>query len=644
MSDLPGISGGAVAEALAGLPLVLAPASLLFASLVSLLVPARAAAQRYLVPAGALGAALVLLAASAPLFEGRQVLSVVARTLRVGSFDASIVFALDGVSLPIALAALAATTWLVLGQERGDATEAREQAPRPAAWGLATAGVLVAVLGDALGAWLFGAGFAVAASALASPSVPRARLSWAGAGLVSIASGGLLLFWTLGGAWLGAGWLEGSRYLSDYRPRFAVEGANTALGRPPLPREEGRLTITSLPGTTVYLGVSDETLLARATPLGVTPFVDLPVPAGVHKVALVPGGGAMVGGEGLEVALVDAVQVRPGETTRIGLLGPTLRYAEIDAQLASPALDLGARRLAGFRALELAGLCFGAGLLALALGAPRLARGRQRLGAISLLLVVGALSARVAPWLAHAESAELVLGLALLGAAAWLGLRPLLARDAEALSRAPLGALPVLAGALSGAAAAVTATVCWALLFAATSSASGRRALLGPGSAAVAVALAALVTASLGGGFAMGGLAVLAAIAATAGLHAALVVSSPAGGEGDLRELGPILAVAIVGLGLGHWLGAWSYSGGPTTGARLVVAALTLAPVLALVSRMRDAAGGAEGDEPASERGFVEVLARGAARLADGLDAPWARLAEPSAPPPQASARDEGVR
>mgnify|MGYP000894222737 CR=1 FL=1 len=644
MSELPGIAGGTFAEALAGLPIVLAPASLLFASLVSLLLPARAAAQRYLVPAGALGAALVLLAASAPLSEGRRVLSVVARTLRVGSFDASVVFALDGVSLPLALAALAATSWAVLGAERGDTSESPERAQRPAAWGLATTGVLVATLGDALGTWLFGAGFALAAIVLASPGVPRARLSSAGAGLVAIAGGGLILFWTLGGAWLGTSWLDGGRYLSDYRPRFAVEGANTPLGRPPLPREEGRLTITSLPGTTVYLGVSDETLLARATPLGVTPFVELPVPAGVHKVALVPGAGALVGGEGLEVALVDAVQVRPGETTRIGLLGPTLRYAEIDAQLASNALEIGARRLAGFRALELAALWLGAGLVALALGAPRLARGSRRLGAISLLLLVGTLSARVAPWLAQAESAKLLLGLALLGAASWLGLRPLLARSATALSRAPLGALPVLAGALSGTAAAVTATLVWALLLAATASASSRRALLGPGSAVVAVALAALVTASLSGGFASGGLAVLSAIAATAGLHAALVVSSPTGGERGARELGGIVAVAVVGLGVGYWLGAWSHSGGPTTGARLVVAALAFAPVLALVSRLREAEGGAEADEPASEGGLVDALARGAARVADGLDAPWARIADPSAPRPRATEPVEGDR
>lgn len=631
MSDLPGIAGDALGESLAGMPLVLAPALLLFAALVSLLLPARAAAQRYLVPAGALAAALVLLAEAAPLFAGKRVLSVVARTLRVGSFDATIVFALDAVSLPIALAALASTLWGVLGSARSEGAPSPELEQRPAAWGLATTGVLVAVLGDALGTWLFATGFALGAVVIAAPAMARARAWLSGVGLVAVAAASLFLFWTLGGSWLGGDWPDGGRYLSDYRPRFAVEGANAALGRPPLPREEGRLTITSLPGTTVYLGVSDESLLARATPLGVTPFVDLPVPAGVHKVALVPGGGAMVGGEGLEVALVDAVQVRPEETTRIGLLGPTLRYAEIDAQLASSGLGLGARRVAGVRALELVGLLFGVGLLALALGAPRLARESARLGSILALLSVGALAARLAPWLAPAPSAELLLGLAILAAAAWFGLRAVVARDGDALSRASLASLPVLAAALAGAAAVVVTAVTCALLLAATARAASRRTLLGAGTAAIAVALAASVSASLGGGFAMGGLGVLTAVAAFAAFHGALVASCPREGERDARELASTLAVAAVGVGVGLWLGAWSHTGGPTPGARLVVAALTLAPVLALVSRLRDAESGEPREELTSDGGAIDALARVAARAADLLDAPFARLAEPRA-------------
>jgi hypothetical protein len=642
MSDLPGIAGGALGESLAGLPLVLAPALLLFAALVSLLLPARAAAQRYLVPAGSLAAAVVLLTQAGPLFEGKRVLSVVARTLRVGSFDATIVFALDGISFPIALAALASTIWVVLDGGGSQGAQSSELEQRPAAWGLATAAVLVAVLGDALGTWLLASGFGLAAIVLAAPGVARARAWLAGSGLIAIAAGGLFLFWTLGGSWLGAGWPNGGRYLSDYRPRFAVDGANTALGRPPLPREEGRLTITSLPGTTVYLGVSDESLLARATPLGVTPFVDLPVPAGVHKVALVPGGGAMVGGDGLEVALVDAVQVRPGETTRIGLLGPTLRYAEIDAQLGSS--ELGARRVAGVRALELVGLWFGVGSLALALGAPRLARGSERLGSILRLLSVGALAARFAPWLTLAPSAELLLGLAVLAAAAWFGLRPLVARDGEALTRAPLASLPVLAAALAGAAAVVVATVTCALLLAATASAASRRTLLGAGTAAIAVALAASVSASLGGGLAMGGLGALTAVAAFAAFHGALVATCPRLGERDARALVSMLAVAALGVGVGLWLGAWSHVGGPTPGARLVVAALTLAPVLALVSRLRDAESAESPEEPASDGDAVDALTRVAARATDLLDAPWARLAESHASRTKSSPPIEGAR
>lgn len=75
MTDLPGIAAGAAGEALAAHPLALAPALLLLAGLISLLLPARAAIQSKLLPAGALGAALVLLANAGPVSSGRRVLS-----------------------------------------------------------------------------------------------------------------------------------------------------------------------------------------------------------------------------------------------------------------------------------------------------------------------------------------------------------------------------------------------------------------------------------------------------------------------------------------------------------------------------------------------------------------------------------------
>jgi hypothetical protein len=87
------------------------------------------------------------------------------------------------------------------------------------------------------------------------------------------------------------------------------------------------------------------------------------LPAGLHKIAIAPGGGAIIASDGLEVALLDAVSIRADEETVIRVVGPSLSFHEIQPQLGG----LGDRRLGPLRvgtvstvlvALALAALSF----------------------------------------------------------------------------------------------------------------------------------------------------------------------------------------------------------------------------------------------------------------------------------------------
>jgi NADH-quinone oxidoreductase subunit L len=179
-----------------------------------------------------------------------------------------------------------------------------------------------------------------------------------------------LLFWGLGGAWLEAG------YHPDYRARFAAvemealgeheEGEHGAAaehgkaehGKPEHkavvrgekrdPHEavkkateragaKGTLTMTTHPGARVYLGVVDmATFTAKNPPavFAVSPFLHLPLDAGRHNIAIVPGDGAVVAGDGNEAALLEHVEIESGKETMITAVGPTLTFREIHDQLA----------------------------------------------------------------------------------------------------------------------------------------------------------------------------------------------------------------------------------------------------------------------------------------------------------------------
>jgi NADH-quinone oxidoreductase subunit L len=176
-----------------------------------------------------------------------------------------------------------------------------------------------------------------------------------------------LLFWGLGGAWLA----HNGTYQPDYRARFvAVEakarggghdaddaheskegkkGKPIAVERPKVDVHEtmeklkqmasatGYLTMTTHPGAKVYLGVNDASAFERKVPpllFGVSPFIRAPIPAGRHNIAIVPGGGSVVSGDGLEIALVEHVEIEKQEEILLAPVGPTVTFRELSDQLA----------------------------------------------------------------------------------------------------------------------------------------------------------------------------------------------------------------------------------------------------------------------------------------------------------------------
>jgi hypothetical protein len=245
---------------------------------------------------------------------------------RVGSIDAVLGLDLDparGV-VALALAVLGAVhAWRRGGRDAGAAITTA----------MVVGGGIAAVAADGITTALIGLAIVLAATARAARG---ARWIASAAALGALWIAGATMAWGLEGRWLRG--VSGD-YLSDYEPRFAAvrdepapaqrpRGAAAAEGR-------GTLSMTSTPGAEVYTGVADESSMrAKRTPLGVAPFVKAPVPAVLHKIAVAPGGAAVVGGDGLEVALIDAVDVRAGDDVVILPLGATTTWRDVDAQLA----------------------------------------------------------------------------------------------------------------------------------------------------------------------------------------------------------------------------------------------------------------------------------------------------------------------
>ncbi len=288
----------------------------------------------------------------------------VLRLFRVGSADLVLGHQLDRPALGFAIAALLLTAGAIGGALRVERLHGR------APFTLATAlwfGALTtaAVLANGFATALLWSGLAIASAALTAETRTVAlRLS----ALLPVTAAAALLFWSLGGQWL-----DEQRYLSDYRARFAVSGEEGERTRSLADaRALGYLTVLSHPGADVYLGVASEAQLARSNPIARTPFTRLEVPVGLQKVVIVPGDGALIAGEGVEAAVLETVNIRAGEEMVIGLVGSTLNFVEVRAQVdakgafsGKPAEGMQAlpnRRIAGQRV----GV-FGAGLLVLAL-------------------------------------------------------------------------------------------------------------------------------------------------------------------------------------------------------------------------------------------------------------------------------------
>jgi NADH-quinone oxidoreductase subunit L len=283
---------------------------------------------------------------------------VVTGLVRIGSFETNLGFALD----PLAAVVLVVTLVVVALVQAHFVW--RSEADGEAGTRIVGAGALlgcgasVAVLAADAVVMLFGWAIVMVATSLLVGLGRRARVpAMAGVrpllagsvGDAGLVCGFALLFWGLGGAWLDA-----DRYLSDYRARFVAVHAE---GRIPVealeadqddePRGErdpraisaragkrGKLTFTSHPGARVYVGIADRAQLAQGPePFGISPFVRRDIGAGTHAIVIEPGGGATIGGDGNENALIERVVIPEGEEVRIAPIGPTVTFREIVDQL-----------------------------------------------------------------------------------------------------------------------------------------------------------------------------------------------------------------------------------------------------------------------------------------------------------------------
>lgn len=440
----------------------LTPLALAVAAALVALFAGTAARARLTALAGLAVSALPLGVSAASALRGGLVLDgSPLRLVRIGSLDAVLALALDARGLALGVAALIAT--LVFALRRADA-------PRDVALALfAAAGAVLCALGDGVPAlWIGLTLCAIPAWGLsgATPAKAAARswtLLFAGLALWMAALG--VVFWALGGQWL-----DDARYLSDYRPRFAVVGQ---VAKPGLtsrdPRAVGHLNVLSHPGSRVYAGVADETQLVRSEPLGVTPLLRAELPAGLHKITIVPGDGALIGGDGLEAALVDAVALTPEKDTSIELVGPTLTFREIERQARDAAFP--ARRLGTVRVGDaLSWLLALAGLLTAAAFAAD--RPRERPLSAFLLVALAALAVRVGQCAGAAVTGDT----ALIVAGVLLAVIAAAARSPGAPIAAGLGLAALVADGRPGVALVAGLAPAWALLSTLGAAADGERA------------------------------------------------------------------------------------------------------------------------------------------------------------------------
>ena len=283
----------------------------------------------------------VVLLARLPVGE-RVLLQHVWRLVRVGQLDVSFDLRLDPLSAVFCLLVTGAST-LMIGRAR------------KSIWlEVLVVAMLVVVLADNLVLMFVGwEALGLAVWGLVGP----ANLSRAGVsvfvarrvGDVAFFAGTALLYWGLGGSFSNGG------YAPDLAPRIiAVHAPGDAPPRTS-PEAGGRVSLLSYSGATVYMDDA-RTPLAGAddAPLR-APFVRAPLRAGAHSFRIHAGGG-------LDDYVVRDVAFGGDRDVSLTLLGPTLTFAQIDAQLETRDAFGDRSRRAAIRARTLGG----AGLLSVA--------------------------------------------------------------------------------------------------------------------------------------------------------------------------------------------------------------------------------------------------------------------------------------
>jgi len=341
------------------LPLVL----LVGASVVALfgrrLGPERACRVGLLSTIAALGLALVHAARLASLEASRRYLGDFSfGLLRIGSLEESFSLGFDPLAAVFLIAALVAVVFVQVQTIRAASNGATRII---AASSLLAFGLSLALLAGGAVVLLAGWGIVTIAASLligfgreagGSLRAGARVFLFGGVGDVGLVLGFALLFWGLGGSWPDA-----QGYLSDYRARFVAvhaeghlpvedtdadddddddepRGARDPRAIAARAGKRGALTFTSYPGARVYTGVADRAQLQQnPTPFGVSPFVRKDIGASAYSIAIVPGGGATIAGDGNEVAWIERLVVAEGEEVRIAPVGSTLSFREMADQM-----------------------------------------------------------------------------------------------------------------------------------------------------------------------------------------------------------------------------------------------------------------------------------------------------------------------
>jgi hypothetical protein len=529
---------------LSPIPVWVAPVAALGAALVSAVAVrgsgARAArSSGRIVAAGVALALVVLLVVGRGVLSGAGVYSHALRLFRIGSLDATLGFFVDGPRLALAVAVV---LWGLLGSLVAPASGASPRART--SLGAATGCLLAMVLAEGVPTFALGLGaFGLAAAPALGVRAPRAAARalggiFAAVLLSSLASA--FVFWGVGGRFL-----DGRRYLSDYQAPFEVstkvktEGPQEGVLAPKV-GEKSYLTMVTRPGAKIYLGLANESQLTpRVEPFAIAPVVRAEVPAGLQKLAIDPGGGTILGGDGRDIATIEQARFPGGEVVELRANGPSLSFREIAPVIEKSPTAFGERALDTLRIADVAVLALGLAAIALVLAAGGEKREEAPIGPTTLVgaglaFAAAALSVHFGPVFAASPRVACAAALAVLGLALLSGLRARRAR----------GAGELVASAARAAVGLVVAT-------------------------GLVASSAAVVSAAIGVGLGLAALgAVLEAPALLSGVHQDDLVVKGAGlGEGTLGKLGTAFAlgtVAVAGVpvpGVGVFLGVGALGG-----------------------------------------------------------------------------------